>query len=634
MTDTDRLNQFRISFESISLLTGEDFFQQLVQGVSKALQVNAVWIAELHKGQNSMTTMAFIHNGHYRPGFTYLLDNTPCERVINSSTLVHYSERLLELFPSDYEMLRELKGESYVGASLHDVNGDVIGNLAILDDKPMFVTDDITTIIKLIKSRAESELQRLRREKEILNREYQLRGLINSMQDLLINLDHFGKIVMLNAVAESMLNIDSNETNFHISQFLNDNSRSKLLTLIENLSNRSSQGNYILIPDFLEIKPKESAPFKVKGTLSRYELNDRTYFTLVLRSGDNKVEPEESIQDLINETEYLRGELEDIKESSQLVGESSAIKRLLQNVYMVAHTDATVLINGETGTGKELVAQHIHQVSNRKNKPMVAVNCGAIPPSLMESEFFGHSKGAFTGATTERKGRFQMANGGTIFLDEIGELPLDLQVKLLRVIQEGEVEPVGSSKTIKVDVRIIAATHRNIKELIQENKFREDLYYRLNVFPIEVPPLRKRGDDVILIANTFISKFSKRMNKRLLPLNEDQKKLLISYPWPGNIRELQNIVERSVILAVDGVLDLHSTIGTKQPAAVVNATPDNDQILTKDEFLEFERKNIIRALKAANWKVSGKNGAASLLQMVPSTLSSRIGALGIKMPKE
>ncbi len=316
-----------------------------------------------------------------------------------------------------------------------------------------------------------------------------------------------------------------------------------------------------------------------------------------------------------------------------MLGESNAFKRLLQNIYMVAHTDATVLINGETGTGKELVARHIHATSNRKNKPMISINCGAIPATLIESEFFGHAKGAFTGATAERKGRFQMANGGTIFLDEIGELPIDLQVKLLRVIQEGEFEPVGSSKTVRVDVRIIAATHRNLFELSKENKFREDLYYRLNVFPIEVPSLRERSEDIPLLATSFINKFSRRINKKINPLTEANKSLLKSYSWPGNIRELQNIIERSVILAQHGNLDLQTTLGFMKVSEEVRKIDESEErILTKDELIEFERKNIIRALKAANWKVSGKDGAAALLQMVPSTLSSRIAALQIQIP--
>jgi transcriptional regulator with GAF, ATPase, and Fis domain len=629
------LTQFKKSFESISLLTGEEFFKQLVSHISEALHVDGVWATEYHKEQHSMTTLAFYHAGDYVKNFTYLIDGTPCERVINASAVVHFSEKLVDLFPHDHKMLNRFKGESYTGAALHGENGEVIGSLALLDSQPLEMTEDISTIIKTIKSRAEAELQRLKREREILQRENQLRGLINGVQDLLINLDQRGKIVMLNATAESMLGLDENVLSpVHISSFLNDASKSKLLTLIEDLGNNTSHQGYVWVPGMLHMNSLAGESFETEGTLSRYELDEKIYYTLVLRVHDNKSEAGEQIKQLIDQTEYLREELEDIKHNSQLVGESNPVKRLLQNIYMVAHTDATVLINGETGTGKELVARHIHQTSNRKDKPMITVNCGAIPAALMESEFFGHAKGAFTGATAERKGRFQLAHGGTIFLDEIGELPLDLQVKLLRIIQEGEFEPVGSSKTIKADVRIIAATHRNLFELCKEGKFREDLYYRLNVFPIEAPPLRERGDDVILIANTFITNFSKRSNKKLNPLTEQQKQLLKSYSWPGNIRELQNVIERSVILAQHGVLDLTAIPGFVTPSLAASAVQDTDRILTKDEMLEFEKQNIIRALKAAHWKVSGKDGAATLLQMVPSTLSSRISALGIKVSKD
>ncbi|MBL7844301.1 MAG: sigma 54-interacting transcriptional regulator [Cyclobacteriaceae bacterium] len=635
MIQTSILEQFKRSFESISLLTGELFFKDLVSSISNSLQMDGVWVTEYHKEQNSMTTMAFFHSGHYVTNFTYLIDGTPCEKVINSQVIVHYSEKIYDLFPSDHKMLNKFKGESYAGAALHDDNGEVIGSIALMNSKPLELTEDISTVIKIIKSRAEAELQRLKREREIIQRENLLRGLINGVQDLLINLNQKGQIVMLNSTAESMLGLaEFYKNSYHISTFLNDGSKSKLITLIESISTKKSEDGYVWIPGSLTITPLNGETFDVEGTLSRYELDNKVYFTLVVRSRDDKAESKEKIKQLIDQTEYLREELEDIKQNHQLIGESNPVKRLLQNVYMVAHTDATVLINGETGTGKELVARHIHTTSNRKNKPMVTVNCGAIPASLIESEFFGHAKGSFTGATAERKGRFQLAHGGTIFLDEIGELPLDLQVKILRVIQEGEFEPVGSSKTIKVDVRIIAATHRNLFELSKEGKFREDLYYRLNVFPIETPPLRERGDDVILIANTFIIKFGKRINKKIQPLTDQQMKILKSYSWPGNIRELQNIIERSVILAQNGILDLNTTLGIAKQSEETITTQVSDRILTKDEFLEFEKQNIIRALKAANWKVSGRDGAAALLKMVPSTLSSRINALGIKVPKD
>jgi transcriptional regulator with GAF, ATPase, and Fis domain len=629
-----RLDSFKHSFESISLLTGEEFFRELIEKIGNALQADSVWVTEYHKEQNSMTTKAFWHRGHFVDNISYLIEATPCERVIKSSGLVHYSENIRDLFPDDHKMLEKFSGESYVGAPLHDATGDIIGSIAFLHSKPVPLTDDVALIVKIVKSRAESELFRLKRELELNNRENQLRGLINGVQDLLINLNEKGQIEMLNATAESWLgiSISSYQKKQPIASFLAEASRTKLLMLTETLDKYDRRDRYVWIPGELEMISANNDRFLVEGTLSHYKLDDETYYTLVLRNREDRTGGEEKIRQLIHQTEHLQEELEGIKYSCQLTGESKCMKRLLQNVYMVAHTDATVLITGETGTGKELVAQHIHQTSRRKEKPLVTVNCGAIPATLIESEFFGHAKGAFTGASAERKGRFQLADGGTIFLDEIGELPLDLQVKLLRVIQEGEFEPVGSSKTMKVDVRIIAATHRNLLELCKENKFREDLYYRLNVFPIEVPPLRERGDDVIIIANKFIDRFSIRNKKKLAPLNEAQMNLLRSYSWPGNIRELQNIVERAAILAQAGVLDLTATLaGTPAPKKVLRDVDDDDRILTKEELVDFEKRNIIKALKATNWKVSGKSGAAALLNMVPSTLSSRIGALGIKI---
>jgi transcriptional regulator with GAF, ATPase, and Fis domain len=632
----NRLESFKHSFESISQLTGEEFFRGLSENIGNALQADAVWVTEYHKEQKSMSTKAFWHLGHFVDNISYLIEATPCERVIKSSALVHYSENIKDLFPDDHKMLEKFNGESYIGAPLHDAKGNIIGSLAFLHSKPVALTDDVALIVKIVKPRAESELYRLRRELELKNRENQLRGLINGVQDLLINLNEKGQIEMLNATAESWLgiSISPDSKKQPIAPFLAEASRTKLLMLTETLDKYDRQDRYVWIPGELEMISVNNDRFLVEGTLSHYKLDDETYYTLVLRNREDRTGGQDKIKQLIHQTEHLQEELEGIKYSCQLTGESKCMKRLLQNVYMVAHTDATVLITGETGTGKELVAQHIHQTSRRKEKPLVTVNCGAIPATLIESEFFGHAKGAFTGASSERKGRFQLADGGTIFLDEIGELPLDLQVKLLRVIQEGEFEPVGSSKTLKVDVRIIAATHRNLIELCKGNKFREDLYYRLNVFPIEVPPLRERGDDVIIIANKFIERFSIRNKKKLAPLSEAQMNLLRTYSWPGNIRELQNIIERAAILAQAGVLELTATLSASSASkkAVMEVDDYNDdRILTKEELIEFEKRNIIRALKAANWKVSGKSGAAALLNMVPSTLSSRIGALGIKI---
>jgi formate hydrogenlyase transcriptional activator len=306
----------------------------------------------------------------------------------------------------------------------------------------------------------------------------------------------------------------------------------------------------------------------------------------------------------------------------------------------VAKTDTTVLITGETGTGKELVARSIHSASNRADKPLVTVNCAAIPANLIESEFFGHERGAFTGAVGRREGRFGLANGGTLFLDEVGELPLELQPKLLRVIQEGEFEPLGGTRTVKVDVRVLAATNRDLKQMAAEGKFREDLYFRLHVFPIHIPPLRERGGDVEHLAAAFVRRLVRRLGKRIGPLNDEHLKRLRSYDWPGNVRELQNVIERAIILTSGSELQLERAMAgfTTSPMSAAKATApaaaDNIRVLTTRELEEFERSNILRALAACGWRISGESGAARLLGLPPTTLSSRMKALSIKRPRD
>ncbi|MEJ1237143.1 sigma 54-interacting transcriptional regulator [Chryseolinea sp. T2] len=620
--------RFRSSFDTISLLTGEEYFQQLVMQISDLLNVDTVWMAEYHPEQNAMSTVAFLHKGAYMNNMSYLIEGTPCEAIVRSHETVHYPRAIRDLFPSEHSIMVRFSSESYVGASLCDGAGSVVGSVAILHSQPVMLDDAIHYMLSTIKSRSECELVRFKREREIRIRENQLLGLINGVQDLLINLNQRGQIVMVNATAESQLQTDSSSMiGMPIAAFLSDAGKSNVLSTIEELQKTGRR--YGWLEGDLTLLPRVGDPFDAEGTLSRYELSTQIYYTLVLRRKIGNQSGDKS-KDLIHQTEHLGEELDELQQSCQLIGESQVMKRLLQSIYTVANTDATVLINGETGTGKELVAQHIHQSGHRRNKPMIAVNCGAIPANLIESEFFGHAKGAFTGATSERKGRFQLAHGGTIFLDEIGELPPELQVKLLRVIQEGEFEPVGSSKTIKVDVRIIAATHRNLFQLSCENLFREDLYYRLNVFPIEVPPLRERLDDIALIAQKFIDKHAKRLNRSFDRLNESQRNILKSYRWPGNVRELQNVIERAAIMTKGGQIDLSALNRQLTPRTEIKT---EQPILTRKEFLEFEKQNIIRALEATNWKVSGKDGAAALLDMVPSTLSSRINALGISLTR-
>jgi transcriptional regulator with GAF, ATPase, and Fis domain len=301
----------------------------------------------------------------------------------------------------------------------------------------------------------------------------------------------------------------------------------------------------------------------------------------------------------------------------------------------VAATDATVLVLGETGTGKELVAREIHAASRRRDHSIIKVNCAAIPQNLIESELFGHEKGAFTGATSRREGRFALADGGTLFLDEVGELPLEIQAKLLRVLQEGEFEPVGSDRTRRVDVRLIAATNRDLAGEVRAGRFREDLFYRLHVFPLHVPPLRERGDDVYRLAEVFLRRFSQTHGLPRKRIDPKECRLLREHSWPGNVRELQNAIERALIVSGrDGPFSIaHALHATEVPAtAKVNPKPEPEsaRILTAADLEQIERENLIRALDHCHGKVSGLGGAAALLGIPPSTFSSRMKALGIK----
>jgi transcriptional regulator with GAF, ATPase, and Fis domain len=352
-----------------------------------------------------------------------------------------------------------------------------------------------------------------------------------------------------------------------------------------------------------------------------------------------RLRAERRVRSLSAETECLREEIRALHDFDEIIGGSEALLRLLRDVEQVAETDATVLVLGETGTGKELVARAIHARSRRRDRALVSVNCAAIPESLVESELFGHEKGAFTGATARREGRFSMADGGTIFLDEVGELPLHLQAKLLRVVQHSEFEPVGSSTTRRVDVRVIAATNRDLLQASRAGTFREDLYYRLNVFPLRVPPLRERIEDVTLLAAAFAERYARRAGRRVEPLSESDLSRLRSYAWPGNVRELQNVIERAVIIARDGRLDLDRALPEEARTAAPRDPPrapgsgGAPAIRTAQELEALEKENYLRALDVSGWKVAGDGGAAARLGMKPSTLSSRMKALGISRPR-
>jgi formate hydrogenlyase transcriptional activator len=329
-----------------------------------------------------------------------------------------------------------------------------------------------------------------------------------------------------------------------------------------------------------------------------------------------------SLRTLQDKNVYLGQEVHDRLGTSQVVGQSAAIRRVLDQVELVACTDSTVLLLGETGTGKELFATQIHELSARRGRAMVRVNCSAIPSALIESELFGREKGAFTGALARQAGRFEVADRSSIFLDEIGDLPAEVQVKLLRVLDERQIERLGSPKPIHVDTRIIAATHRDLQQRIAKGTFREDLFYRLNVFPITVPPLRERVDEIPLLVWHFVEEFSKAFGKRIGTISRESMAALQCHSWPGNIRELRNIVERAMIVATGTQLTI------KLPQS---STPSSGR---SERLAEIQKNHILNVLESTGWRVRGLGGAADLLGLKPTTLETRLAKLGLSRPRQ
>jgi formate hydrogenlyase transcriptional activator len=333
------------------------------------------------------------------------------------------------------------------------------------------------------------------------------------------------------------------------------------------------------------------------------------------------VELRELEDHLDEESMCLEGEISNELNFKEIVGRSVALQGVLRQVQVVAPTDCGVLVQGETGTGKELIARAIHNLSARRDRPFIKVNCAAIPSGLLESELFGHEKGAFTGAIIRKAGRFEVADKGTLFLDEVGDIPLELQPKLLRVLQEHEFERLGSSRTQQVDVRIVAATHRDLKRMVEDGEFRSDLFYRLHVFPLPVPPLRDRREDIPILVRHYVDKYARRMNRRIETISSQAMEALASYPWPGNVRELQNYIERAVILSPGSNL--------RAPLAELKQTAIQSRSSKLSTLEEVEREHVLQAIRESNWIIGGPNGAAARLGMKRTTLAYRIRKLNI-----
>jgi PAS domain S-box-containing protein len=623
----------RTILEGTATETGEQFFKALVKNLASALNTHGAWVTEYFPESRRLRALAFWMGDQWLDGWEMVVDGTPCERVINQRCLIHIPDNLLNIYWNDPDV-KAVGAASYMGMPLLDLDGKILGHLAILDKRPMPPEPRTQSLFQIFAARAAAELRRLRAEAQVRERERKLGRLVGSAMDAIVELDLHLRVTQMNPAAEKIFGCAAAEVAGEaFTHFLAADSREKLARLIVELDGRPEGQRSLWIPGGLSAAAVQGGGFQAEATLSRIDLERQPFYTLILRNVNERLEAEQKIRALTVETEYLREEISSLIGSDEIVGRSAALSKVLDEVREVAATDATVLLLGETGTGKELIARAIHRASRRRDKPLIRVNCAAIPVTLIESEFFGHEQGAFTGATKKRDGRFALAHRGSLFLDEVGELPLDLQSKLLRVLQEGEFEPVGSSQTRKVDARVIAATNRDLEKLIAEGKFREDLYYRLNVFPIRLPALRERREDIGLLATAFAQKLARNMGRTLEPLSEDCLRRLEAYGWPGNVRELQNIIERAVITSRDGRLNLDRALpdGVTSLGSAPSSNGDTaKRVRTAMELEELERNNIVAALEASQWKIGGDSGAARLLGMKPTTLSSRIKALGVE----
>jgi PAS domain S-box-containing protein len=626
----------RSILEGTASKTGTEFFAALVENLARALGTTGAWVTEYVPEQDRLVALAFRLGDGWLENYSHPVTGTPCEVAIRERRLVHYPDNIIELYPNQHDM-RAVGAVSYMGVPLFALDGTIIGHLAVMHRAPLPLGTRMLAVFQIFASRAAAELSRLRVERSLREREEKLARLVHSAMDAIVELDQGLRITQLNPAAEVMLGARSLEMlGTMLSEHMTPESGAELARHTAELDGRPLGSQSLWLTRGLSLRRKSGEAFSAEATLSRSEQGGATHYTLILRDQSDRLEAEHRIQSLSAEAEYLREEIGAVVRADAIVGESPALRQVLDDAALVAAADSSVLIYGETGTGKELFARAIHHASARKDKPLVKVNCAALPASLMESEFFGHERGAFTGATQRRVGRFVLADRGTLFLDEIGELPLDLQAKLLRVLQEGELESVGSSKTIKVDVRIVAATNRDLGAEIRAGRFREDLYYRLSVFPLRLPPLRERPEDIGRLASAFVERIGRRLGRSFLPLTPDCVRRLEAYAWPGNVRELENVIERAAVISRDARLNLDRALPELASESAARAAPSapeplaDNRVLRAREIEALERDNVLRALAAAKGRVAGAGGAAELLDIPASTLASRMKSLGIK----
>jgi formate hydrogenlyase transcriptional activator len=615
--DGAEIAALRAIVEGTAQNTGEAFFQSLVRHLATVVGVEYAFVAEFAGKRTRVRTLAYWKKGQICDNEEYDLAGTPCEDVVHGG-LCHHPSGVKERFPHD-EALVAMGIESYLGVPLLDSRGEVLGHLAVFDERPLPAEQRMLFTFRSFAARAAAELERLRYEQQLRESEERYRDLYEEAPIGYVQEDLESHFITANRAAIRMLGLKPDEVIGTIGMSLvapTPEAQRRAREALASIGRGTDTAGVVL-----ELRRKDNGRPVWVQWWSKPEPNGRYTRTVIVDITDRVLAEQEKAR-LQQQNQYLQEEIKSVHNFDEIIGRSTALKAVLDKVGRVAPTDATVLIYGETGTGKELFARAIHSNSRRRDKPLIKVNCAALPAGLVESELFGHEKGAFTGAITRRIGRFELADRGTIFLDEIGELPIETQVKLLRVLQDREFDRVGGGAPIKVDVRVIAATNRDLQKAVTDKVFREDLYYRLSVFPIQLPSLRQRLDDLPLLVQFLLDRFAIRFGKRVDGVSRETMQRLTGYSWPGNVRELENILERAVILASGPTLEIAPDIlGAADPATAAGA---------RFALEDVERSHIQNVLAKTGWVIDGPKGAATLLGLHPNTLRSRLKKLGIE----
>ena len=613
---------------------GKDFFPTLLRHLTEALHVREAVACELI-APHRVHAIARWADGKLAENFDRDSAGTPCAAVL-AGELRHYPMGLGKDFPA----CAALGIDSYIGAPLKAEDGVAVGHLYACDSVPMPLTTEQLLIFQAFAAQAAAELRRRRAEQQARKNEERFRDLFDEAPIAYVHEGLDSRFIRANRAALRILGVTPEQAaqGFMGLSLVPDTPEAKLRAreAFESIGKGTDTSGVVL-----ELRRKDNGKPIFMQWWSRPDPSGEYTRTMFIDITDRVLLEREQAR-LQAQNVYLQEEIKSVHNFEEIIGASAGLLKVLQGVARVAPTDSTVLVCGETGTGKELIARAIHSGSRRADKPFIKLNCAALPAGLVESELFGHERGAFSGAIQRRTGRFELAHHGTIFLDEIGEMPLEVQAKLLRVLQEREFERVGSSQTTKVDVRIVAASNRDLEKAVRAGEFRQDLYYRLNVFPVTLPPLRERSEDIPLLVKFFVQKYAPRVGRRVESVDPETIQRLLAYPWPGNIRELENLVERALILADSSVLHVESEIlgassvlRTARHSALASAPPQSTtqpDVPTTDSdstLVAVQREHILQVLRATGWVIEGERGAAMRLGIKPATLRFRMKKFGI-----